>query len=62
MMSTRYWVTAIMVNFVTELLLEMAYTKPKHDRETDTTYPSNPVDRKGGYDYEQYPMETDNEQ
>jgi hypothetical protein len=27
-----------MVNYVTELLLEMAYTKPKHDRENDTTY------------------------
>ncbi len=51
-----------MVNFVTELLLEMTYTKPKHPREGDTTYPSNPVDRRGGYDYEQYPKESDNEQ
>jgi hypothetical protein len=37
-----------MVNYVTELLLEMAYAKPKHPREDDTVYHSEPADRIGG--------------
>jgi hypothetical protein len=37
-----------MVNYVTELLLEMAYTKPKHQREDDIVYHSEPADRIGG--------------
>ena len=37
-----------MVNFVAELLLEMAYTKPKHQREDDIKYHSEPADRIGG--------------
>lgn len=51
-----------MVNWTDELERELQYVPRRHLRQDDTQHYSNPVDRRGCHDYENYPVEGANDE